>query len=574
LRQWLLLIASKLYFSKTLNLKAEDSSLTSIWAYLAPTLLGEDIANVVQLLQKNNVNHTTIKPFERLAEVVNKFGFHWVGIDIRQEALLFQKAVNDWVGANAPGVNDDDREQWLIEQLDSNDIPVCQITAEQFESDRLVGMLKYAGNVRKYVSGDIGNYLLLSMTQSHTDILAALLLARWCGLERNDSSLKPVNIVPLFETVEDLKKCNAIMEALYQLPQYRIHCQSTQTILMAYSDSNKDGGYLTSQWLIYSAQENLIKIAVKYKIDLQFYHGRGSSIGRGGGPTKKFIDGLPKNSLVHGLQITEQGEVLTHHYLSAANTIYHWEQYLVSLSKKKSIAEEEPLSPWLDAMSFLSREAFKSYESLKKNEGFVEFFESATPREIHDINIGSRPSHRRKVKTLQDLRAIPWVFRWYQARFMLPGWYGVGSAIEAFYNQSSSNKQLLVKMFTTWPYFKTLIDNCYITLLQSHCGLMEEYSALHNAPEPIMDLIKTEHSKTKELVKSIQKIVGDKELPTSAIRQSFKLKKSYLDPLNYLQLYLLKKYRSEEFSDENKTTVQRALVSSVAGVIAGLGVAG
>lgn len=157
---------------------------------------------------------------------------------------------------------------------------------------------------------------------------------------------------------------------------------------------------------------------------------------------------------------------------------------------------------------------------------------------------------------------------------MLPGWYGVGSAIEAFYNQSSSNKQLLVKMYTTWPYFKTLIDNCYITLLQSHCGLMEEYSALHNAPEPIMDLIKTEHSKTKELVKSIQKIVGDKELPTSAIRQSFKLKKSYLDPLNYLQLYLLKKYRSEEFSDENKTTVQRALVSSVAGVIAGLGVAG
>jgi phosphoenolpyruvate carboxylase len=589
IRQWLLLIGASLAQSK------ENSSNTAGFSYESPTQLLTDLETALAELTTNRVNPISLEPLERLRTQIKLFGFHLVGIDLREEASVIQETITQWVKGDAPAAdNDKQRRDWLLNQLDiitkNPQPPTCHITDEHVPSHRLIQMLQLVAEVQQKSSAPVGQHLLLSMTHHDHDILAAKLLCHWCGL--NQPNQPAVKLVPLFETITDLKNAPTIMANLFKESMYQRHLikqqtQARQIILMAYSDSNKDGGYLTSQWHLYRAQQNLLKVGSDHGIAIQFYHGRGGSIGRGGGPTQRFIQALPKQASQEGLQITEQGEVLSHHYLSSENTFHHWAQYITSwLNEIQSQQHTDnagiPSTEWVDCMDQLSAQAHQAFIQLKEMNGFIHYFETTTPHEIASIHIGSRPSHRREVKGLDDLRAIPWVFRWYQSRTMLPGWYGLGSAIRSLLIKNPQAKNQLQVMYQQWPFFAGLLNNSATTVLQADTNLMSCYAELGKtddtqAPliEAILKQLMNEHALTEKM---ILEITGEDSLLSSedtlSMKRSFEMKRLYLDPLNYLQVHLLNQYRHSELTDDERKTVHRSLISSVGGVVAGLGVAG
>lgn len=601
IRQYLVLIAAKLQHTKALhwqqNVPAPSTSNLPQWVYQHPDQLIDDLEQVITELNNNHLNPISHQPLRQLIQRIRLFGFHGVGIDLREEAQLIQQALTDWVGGDAPGINDKDRQEWLYQHLTQTEAPEfspppCHIQPEQTSSHRLIGMLHAVAQARQVLSRQIGGYLLLSMTHHAHDVLAALLLCRWCQVDTSKSDT-PVAIVPLFETIDDLRRAPDMLDELLSITLYASHIyykqqhQRKQHVLMAYSDSNKDGGFLTSQWHLYCAQQNILKVAQQHQVQIQFYHGRGGSIGRGGGPTQRFIQSLPYGATQNGLQITEQGEVLTHHYLSPEMAAHHWQQYVVALLDRRFLTPttQPSQSVWYQLMDTLSEKAMDTYVALKAMPGFIEYFENATPKEIATIHIGSRPSHRRAVKTIADLRAIPWVFRWYQSRTMLPGWYGMGSAL-AQCAQTQTGLNELKTMYQQWPYFKGLMDSSATTLLQADVDLINAYAQLaidqdvadkthSHQMACILQAILNEYQAS---VYWVQQITGATALlshpDTEALRRSFEMKRPYLDPLNYLQIYLIHQYRTELYDDTRREILHRSLISSVGGVVAGLGVAG
>jgi phosphoenolpyruvate carboxylase len=583
IRQYLLLMAARLRVALQTPWHIATLQVHPLFGYTHPDQLLQELDTVIAELNYNVVSSVAIAPLADLRHQVVLFGFHWVGMDLREEASVIQQAVTDWVGGNAPDNGSPQRLEWLMAQLsEENGPPPCQITAVQKSSTRLVAMLKTIAAARQVFSSALGGHLLLSMTHHAHDVLAAWLLCRWCGLEQVENAT-PVALVPLFETIDDLEKAPAMMAELFSNPLYAAHCKGKHIVLMAYSDSNKDGGFLTSQWHLYQAQQAIAAVGKQHDITIQFYHGRGGSIGRGGGPTQRFMESLPAGATDHGLQITEQGEVLTHHYLSEENTFFHWQQYITAyLERTLIIPPYAPDATTVAMMERLSRHAFQAYKALKSLPGFIHYFETATPREIDSIHMGSRPSHRRSIESISDLRAIPWVFRWYQARTLLPGWYGFGSALSAVIEESPEMLTTLQGLYQAWPFFAALLDNSATTLLQADIHLMASYAALGNVnghlneeAHLILNTLVAEHALTTRMILAVTQ---SSELLSSPMAQpmkrSFEMKRPYLDPLNYLQVHLLEQYRQPDLPEERRRVIHRSLISSVGGVVAGLGVAG
>ncbi|MDH4380231.1 MAG: phosphoenolpyruvate carboxylase [Vampirovibrionales bacterium] len=583
IRQYLLLMAARLRGALQAPWHIVPLQVHPLFGYTHPDQLLQDLDTVMAELRYNVVSPVAITPLADLRQQVALFGFHWVGMDLREEASVIQQAVTDWVGGKAPGNEEPHRLEWLLAQLSQeDDAPPCQVTTDQKSSTRLVAMLKTIAVARQVFSSALGGHLLLSMTHHAHDVLAAWLLCRWCGLEQLENEA-PVALVPLFETIDDLEKAPAMMAELFSNPRYAAHCNGKHIVLMAYSDSNKDGGFLTSQWHLYQAQQAITIVAKQYNISIQFYHGRGGSIGRGGGPTQRFMESLPVGATDHGLQITEQGEVLTHHYLSEENTFFHWQQYITAYLDRTLVTPPyAPDATTVAIMDRLSSHAFLAYKALKTLPGFIHYFETATPREIDSIHMGSRPSHRRAIESISDLRAIPWVFRWYQARTLLPGWYGFGSALSAVIEESPEMLAALQELYRTWPFFTALIDNSATTVLQADIHLMSSYAALGNVNGPpseethlILNTLIEEHALTTRMILAVTQCSELLSSPISQpMKRSFEMKRPYLDPLNYLQVYLLTQYRQQDLPEDRRRVIHRSLISSVGGVVAGLGVAG
>jgi phosphoenolpyruvate carboxylase len=423
--------------------------------------------------------------------------------------------------------------------------------------------------VRDVYGPELLGPFVISMCQSAADVLSVLLLARWMGCDEG------LQIVPLFETIEDLRSAPAIFESLLELPIYREHlvtCKDEQIIMIGYSDSNKDGGYVMSNWALYQGQENITKVAQKHNIALTIFHGRGGTIARGGGPANRGIRAQPPGSVNGRFRLTEQGEVIAARYSNLALAHRHLEQLvhavLVASSPAKSRADIP--AAWRAAMDQMSETAHKMYRGLVyENPKFIEFWQTATPLdEIKRLHIGSRPAARGKSSEVTKIRAIPWVFSWMQSRFNLPGWFGLGSALAAVKDDA-----LLREMYKGWPLFNTVLNNAEMSLLKADMGIASLYVDLvpdKKLGSEMFRAIRAEYDRTHDVVLSVSghaNLLEEEPVTQHAVQ----LRNPYVDPLNYIQVEMLHRIRAlPDQEGEEAQSIREVISITINGIAAGL----
>jgi len=410
---------------------------------------------------------------------------------------------------------------------------------------------------------------IISMCRSAADVLSVLLLARWIGCD------KGLQIVPLFETIEDLQAAPSIFESLIALPVYREHlatCNDEQMIMIGYSDSNKDGGYVMSNWMLYQGQENITKVAQKHNIALTIFHGRGGTIARGGGPANRGIRAQPPGSINGRFRLTEQGETIAARYLNLELAHRHLEQIVHAVLVASSSAKPKTEIPveWRGAMDRMSETAHKVYRGLVyENPRFIEFWQTATPLdEIKRLHIGSRPAARGKSSEVTKIRAIPWVFSWMQSRFNLPGWFGLGSALA-----SIKGDTLLKDMYQNWALFNTMLNNAEMSLLKADMGIASLYVDLvpdKKLASEMFGAIRSEYDKTRDIVLAISghaNLLDAEPITQTAVQ----LRNPYVDPLNYIQVEMLRRIRALSDSESEEAQSIRDVISvTINGIAAGL----
>jgi phosphoenolpyruvate carboxylase len=410
---------------------------------------------------------------------------------------------------------------------------------------------------------------IISMCESACDVLTVLLLARWTGCDNG------LQIVPLFETIEDLRAAPSILESLYSLPLYREHlgaCRNQQIVMIGYSDSNKDGGYVTANWSLYQAQEQVTRVSRQHNVSLTIFHGRGGTIARGGGPANRAIRAQPPGSINGRFRLTEQGETIAVRYSNPELAHRHLEQivHAVLMASSPLNTDEHVQSHWRKAMDDMSATAFQIYRGLVyERPGFIEFWQAATPLdEIKRLHIGSRPAARGKSTAVNKIRAIPWVFSWMQSRFNLPGWFGLGSAL-----LSIDDKDLLRDMYSGWLLFKTMLDNTEMSLIKADMDIASLYVDLvpdREMGRQFFEIILDEYKRTRDAVLSISRHVNllDAEPVTQTAVQ---LRNPYVDPLNYVQVEMLRRLRalSDPESDAARS-IREVITITINGIAAGL----
>jgi len=403
------------------------------------------------------------------------------------------------------------------------------------------------------------------MTDDVSDVLEVELLMKLAG------AAMPVS--PLFETLDDLRRAPAILRELFTLPGRR--APEHQPVMLGYSDSNKDCGYLTANWALYEAQATIARVCHEHGVKVTLFHGRGGSIARGGGPAAKAILAQPAGLRDGGIRVTEQGEVLStrYHDPDLAHRILEQMAYGVLLGTRAAEQETTLPAEWREAMAAMSEAGFAAYKALVHDDPeFLQFWRQATPiDEIANLNLGSRPSYRRATQSVADLRAIPWVFSWMQSRFNFPGWFGLGSALEAVL-QRRTGRRLLRTMHREWTFFQTLIDNAQLTLRKADMGIAEIYAGLvedDRMRRRILDLLAAEFARTE---KAILVVTGQRQLLAreAVLRRSVQLRNPYIDPLNYLQVDMLRRLRSGKLSEAEEAEARRVVELTINGISGGL----
>ncbi|WP_166831692.1 phosphoenolpyruvate carboxylase [Thalassoroseus pseudoceratinae] len=501
-------------------------------------------------------------------DLTQTFGFHFAALDVRQNSVVHQQCVDDVLSlqtaSNQESLSDD---AFPHEPPDHVDIE--QLSEESQEVFRTFMLL--ANTTDAWGREAVGVYII-SMTHSAKDVLNVLWLWRtaWKQVHGDESRLAALPIVPLFETIEDLQNSAAILQELLDNDQYREYLNSTnqrdQIVMVGYSDSTKDGGYLTACWELYQAQEQLAETAQRQHIGLTIFHGRGGALGRGGGPAARAIRSLPQESVGGRIRVTEQGEVLSERYDNAVIAHRHIEQLLNATLLVSAGAKQETSPEWAEIMEELSHASLSKYRSLIEDTGFLEYFDRATPiSEIETLPIGSRPSRRGKRRTLTDLRAIPWTFAWTQSRHLLPAWFGLGTAIRSYVDRNDSSWSTLCRMYEQWPMFRALIDNAELALAKTDMQIAQEYASL--APETsgpkLWEIISTEFSLARGavlMIKENNELLDDVEWLKSAVRS----RNPYVDPLNLAQIILLSRIRHQP-DDDDLTQLVRLAIQGIAG---------
>lgn len=436
---------------------------------------------------------------------------------------------------------------------------------ETADALRLLRMLAEATAV---AGGEALGGFVISMTRSLTDVLSALWLCRSCALS--------MDIVPLFETIGDLARSPKVMREMLDDPTYRDYLTSRgniQTVMVGYSDSTKDGGYLAACWAQYKAQSEMHAVAAARGVRLVFFHGRGGALGRGGGPAGRSIQSLPSETLDGGLRITEQGEVLADRYDDPQIAYKHLEQIVSATLLASALPATPPRRGWLDAMEEMARLALERYGELVEDPGFIPFFERSTPiHEIEALPIASRPPRRHGERTLRDLRAIPWVFAWTQSRCLIPAWYGVGSAARVFAESHPHAWELLREMYEGWPFFKATIDNAALALAKADMPIAKMYAELvpdEGARVRIWSEIAKEFSWS---VTTVLSITGQSELLADIpwLAQSIGVRNPNTDPLNLIQIEWLKRARAYPGADAEAGALRDMLRLTIEGVACGM----
>ncbi|WP_448206987.1 phosphoenolpyruvate carboxylase [Azospirillum sp. sgz302134] len=550
--------------------------------YAASAELLGDLEVLAQSLTAHGAARLAAGRLRRLIKAVQVFGFHLAPIDLRQNSDVHQRTVAELlaVAGRCPdylALSEDERIALLSEEIAS---PRPLHSPYHRYSEETTGELAIFFAARElretYGAAALPN-CIISKTDGASDLLEVALLLKESGLLRPgaDPTLS-LNIIPLFETIEDLRQAPATMERLFSLPAYRALVASRgdeQEVMLGYSDSNKDGGFLTSGWELYKAEIELAKLFDRHKVRLRLFHGRGGSVGRGGGPSYQAILAQPHGAVSGQIRITEQGEVIASKY-SRPEVGQRNLEVLTAATLEATLLDlendVEPAEAFYAAMEKLSQHAFRAYRGLVyETPGFTQYFRTATPiSEIATLNIGSRPASRTKSDRIEDLRAIPWVFSWAQCRLMLPGWYGFGSAVEAWLAEEPNGLELLQRMNRAWPFFRTLLSNMDMVLAKSDLGIASRYAELVEDEElrkRIFGQIREEWQRTRKHLLAITEqpdLLAENPLLARSIRNRF----PYMDPLNHVQIELLRRHRAGSSDDR----VQRGILMSINGVAAGL----
>jgi phosphoenolpyruvate carboxylase len=518
-----------------------------------------------------------LRSLRRAAQV---FGFHLATVDLRQNSDVHERVVAELFAAARPEIDyraldEDARIGLLVTEL-STPRPLASPYIEYSEETR--GELEIgraAAAVRdRYGPGSIGTYVI-SKTDGVSDVLEVALLLREAGLLRPREDRLELNIVPLFETIADLRNAGRVMDRLLSLPEYARLLpvrDSTQEVMLGYSDSNKDGGFLTSGWELFKAERELVEVFARHGVRLRLFHGRGGSVGRGGGPTYQAVLAQPAGAVQGQIRVTEQGEVIAAKYGNPDVGRRNLETLVAATLEATLLPErgDAPRAAFLEAMDELSTHAFGAYRGLVyETPGFERYFwESTVISEIAELNIGSRPASRKRSTSIEDLRAIPWVFSWAQCRLMLPGWYGFGSAVDAWLADHPGGLDLLREMHRDWPFFATLLSNMDMVLSKTDIAIASRYAELvgdASLREGIFERIKAEHRATVRHLLAITEarhLLQSNPLLARSIRNRF----PYLDPLNHIQVELLRRHRAG--SREERTP--RGIHLTINGIAAGL----
>ena len=551
--------------------------------YLTPAELRADLDVVDRSLRSYGSGVLADDRLARLREAVHVFGFHLSGLDMRQNSDVHEEVVAEllaWAGVHPDyrSLPEPDRVELLAAELATRR-PLTKDDAALSELARkeLDIVAAAARAVHLFGPQAIPNYII-SMCQSVSDMLEAAIILKEAGLldASGDEPYAPVGIVPLFETIDDLQRGSSILEAALDLPLYRAVVSArgdSQEVMLGYSDSNKDGGYLAANWALYRAELDLVEPARKTGIRLRLFHGRGGTVGRGGGPSYEAILAQPPGAVSGSLRITEQGEVIAAKY--AEPRIAHRNlETLLAATLEATLLDVEGLGdaagPAYEVLDELAARAQRAYaELVHETPGFVEYFKASTPvSEIGALNIGSRPTSRKPTTSISDLRAIPWVLAWSQSRVMLPGWYGTGTAFEAWIGEEDGRLEVLQDLYRRWPFFRTVLSNMAQVLSKADMGLAGRYSELvedEALRRRVFGKIVDEHDRTIRMHKLI---TGQDDLlaDNPALARSVFNRFPYLEPLNHLQVELLRRYRSGD-DDE---LVQRGILLTMSGLATAL----
>jgi phosphoenolpyruvate carboxylase len=576
------------------TLKNINDPKSSQIAYHRAEQLSADLSILEQALIEakcENISDSNIRP---LRHIVDTFGFRTISLDIRENTTVFNsvlaeiwQSLNQKSNTDVPDPKSEAWKSWIVDQLMQplRVVPRYENLSEQAQST--LAMLEQVKYFQNKLDEESFGVCVLSMTQTATDVLGVYLLAKYVGLFTDSDGLEAcrILIVPLLETIDDLENGPAVLEDLLEHAFVRRTIRKfggTQEIMVGYSDSNKDGGFLTSNWIISKAQSQIHAAGARQNVPISFFHGRGGSVSRGGAPSGRAIAAQPVGTINGRMRVTEQGEVVSYKYANHGFAEEQMEILASSVLSHSLMSGKDPAyqtNTELDEMlEALSETAYATYRKLIEHPGLVDFYQEASPvEELTHMKIGSRPARRFGAATLNDLRAIPWVFAWTQNRLLVPGWYGVGSSIEKMINdRGEKGVEQLNKMYEKHSLFRLILDGAEKTLLLVDMEVAEKYGELvtnEDQKNQIFDDINREYALTKKMV---LKITGEEELCDRFpnYKRHFYRRADSLHHIGIEQVDLVKKFRSQQSGNQEFTDVLISLLLSINCVAAGIGSTG
>ena len=566
---------------------ADVPSFTSHLAYDNAAHFLDDL----YLLRDSLISHgdriVAMQALQDLIRLVESFGFHLLQLDIRQESTVHTRTVAavlkqidpDFDYFGAPEAEKQTRLAAWIGHIDPIEVKDGALDDEAREA---LAVFRRMAKLQNEVGDEVFGTYVISMTHSASHVMEVMLLGRLvglCGHNGRDWFCR-IQASPLFETVEDLQHSQTVLDQLLSNKVYRALVAAKgnhQEVMLGYSDSCKDGGILASNWNLYQAQLSIIALTRRYGVECRLFHGRGGTVGRGGGPTHEAILSQPPGTVNGEIKFTEQGEMLYYKYSKPETATYEIGMGVTGLLKASATAlASSPVRyppEYLDWMSDIAQAGERAYRALIGMPGFIDYFYESTPvTEIGLLNIGSRPSHRKKAdRSLASIRAIPWVFGWAQSRHTLPAWYGIGSALKDFIQREVDGLLHLQTMCREWPFFRGLLSNVQMALTKADMEIAEEYARLcdHESARAVYRAIADEYALTVAGVKQVVKIDNLLE-DNQPLALSISRRRPYIDPINHIQVRLLKRYRSESVWESEQDTWLTPLKRSINAIAAGM----
>ena len=552
-------------FMRLVQQRLQSTYDDDIYPYEKVGQLIADIELVAESLSCNKGRNAGLFAVRRLLRRIRTFGFHMVTLDVRQDAEVHRRVIGECLGEEdwldqTPA----ERTERIVTAIKTRESAPMTLSTRARKTLGVFQAIAFCR--RKYGSKAIGPFII-SMTQGADDVLSVLLLSQWGELHNRRGEV-PLDIAPLLETVDDLHNGPAILDALLSTELYREHLAqrgNRQTIMIGYSDSNKDGGLASARWALQNAQETLVKTVESQDIELTLFHGRGGTISRGGSKTHTAVLGAPPGTVNGRLRVTEQGEIINEKYGLRGIALRTLEQITGSVALATALPKHRgnDMPEWHEMMDVIAAESRNAYRKLiYDTPQFYEYFRKATPIDlIERMRIGSRPSSRRSQSGIEDLRAIPWVFSWTQARFVLPGWFGIGSALAKAAEQFGDEE--FRNMFTEWYFLRSLTADAEMVLAKADLGIAELYSKLAgDLHDEFFPIIQHEFDLTRNLILEYSEheslLEGDVTL-----QRAIMLRNPYVDPMSLMQVDLLSRWRASNYEDEDLFT---ALLASVNGI--------